>query len=51
MATPEDNLLDWLRDGATSREDAQNQSERLERYPDLKSADRRAHQETLGSRS
>jgi ferritin-like metal-binding protein YciE len=52
MATPQENLLDWLRDAHAMEQQAEKmlkaQSERLEHYPDLKARIDQHIQETLG---
>ena len=52
MATPKENLLDWLRDAHAMEQQAEKmlkaQSERLEHYPDLKARIDQHIQETLG---
>ncbi len=52
MATPQENLIDWLRDAHAMEQQAekmlQAQSERLEHYPDLKARIDQHIQETLG---
>lgn len=52
MATPQENLLDWLRDAHAMEQQAENmlraQSERLEHYPVLKARIDEHIQETLG---
>jgi ferritin-like metal-binding protein YciE len=52
MATPQENLLDWLRDAHAMEQQAENmlkaQSERLEHYPKLKARIDEHLQETLG---
>lgn len=52
MATPQENLLDWLRDAHAMEQQAESmlkaQSERLEHYPDLKARIDQHIQETLG---
>ena len=52
MATPQENLLDWLRDAHAMEQQAENmlkaQSERLEHYPQLKARIDQHLQETLG---
>ena len=52
MATPQENLLDWLRDAHAMEQQAEKmltaQSERLEHYPDLKTRIDQHIQETLG---
>jgi ferritin-like metal-binding protein YciE len=52
MATPKENLLDWLRDAHAMEQQAEKmlkaQSERLEHYPQLKARIDQHIQETLG---
>lgn len=52
MATPQENLLDWLRDAHAMEQQAEKmlkaQSERLEHYPQLKARIDRHIEETLG---
>ncbi|MHC8404281.1 ferritin-like domain-containing protein [Pseudomonas sp. TMB3-21] len=52
MATPQENLLDWLRDAHAMEQQAENmltaQSKRLEHYPELKARIDQHIQETLG---
>jgi ferritin-like metal-binding protein YciE len=52
MATPEKNLLDWLRDAHAMEQQAEKmlkaQSDRLEHYPDLKARIDQHIEETLG---
>jgi ferritin-like metal-binding protein YciE len=52
MATPQENLLDWLRDAHAMEQQAENmlkaQSKRLEHYPELKARIDQHLQETLG---
>jgi ferritin-like metal-binding protein YciE len=52
MATPQENLLDWLRDAHAMEQQAEKmlkaQSERLEHYPVLKARIDEHLQETLG---
>lgn len=52
MATPQENLIDWLRDAHAMEQQAEKmlkaQSERLEHYPDLKARIDQHIQETLG---
>jgi ferritin-like metal-binding protein YciE len=52
MATPQENLLDWLRDAHAMEQQAESmlkaQSERLEHYPELKAGIDVHLQETLG---
>lgn len=52
MATPQENLLDWLRDAHAMEQQAEKmlraQSERLKHYPDLKARIDQHIQETLG---
>jgi ferritin-like metal-binding protein YciE len=52
MATPQENLLDWLRDAHAMEQQAENmlraQSERLEHYPNLKARIDQHIEETLG---
>lgn len=52
MATPQENLLDWLRDAHAMEQQAEKmlkaQSERLEHYPQLKARIDQHIQETLG---
>lgn len=52
MATPQENLLDWLRDAHAMEQQAEKmlkaQSERLENYPQLKARIDEHIQETLG---
>ncbi|MFJ5299139.1 ferritin-like domain-containing protein [Pseudomonas sp. NPDC088368] len=52
MATPQENLLDWLRDAHAMEQQAEKmlkaQSERLEHYPKLKARIDLHLQETLG---
>lgn len=52
MATPEENLLDWLRDAHAMEQQAEKmlkaQSERLEHYPELKARIDQHVEETLG---
>lgn len=52
MATPKENLLDWLRDAHAMEQQAEKmlkaQSERLEHYPALKARIDEHIQETLG---
>lgn len=52
MATPQENLLDWLRDAHAMEQQAERmlkaQSERLEHYPALKARIDQHLQETLG---
>ncbi|MHC8306147.1 ferritin-like domain-containing protein [Pseudomonas sp. PB3P13] len=52
MATPQANLLDWLRDAHAMEQQAENmlkaQSKRLEHYPALKARIDQHIQETLG---
>ena len=52
MATPQENLLDWLRDAHAMEQQAEKmlkaQSERLEHYPKLKARIDEHLQETLG---
>ncbi|AFJ58092.1 hypothetical protein PflA506_2192 [Pseudomonas fluorescens A506] len=52
MATPQENLLDWLRDAHAMEQQAENmlkaQSERLENYPQLKARIDEHIEETLG---
>jgi ferritin-like metal-binding protein YciE len=51
MATPQENLLDWLRDAHAMEQQAEKmlkaQSERLEHYPELKARIDQHIQETL----
>lgn len=51
MATPQENLLDWLRDAHAMEQQAEKmlkaQSERLEHYPALKARIEQHIQETL----
>jgi ferritin-like metal-binding protein YciE len=55
MATPEENLLDWLRDAHAMEQQAEKmlkaQSERLEHYPQLKARVDQHIQETLGQQT
>ncbi|KPA90336.1 ferritin-like domain-containing protein [Pseudomonas sp. RHF3.3-3] len=52
MATPQENVLDWLRDAHAMEQQAEKmlkaQSERLEHYPQLKARIDQHIQETLG---
>ncbi|MBA6041679.1 Ferritin-like metal-binding protein YciE [Pseudomonas sp. NFPP02] len=52
MATPQENLLDWLRDAHAMEQQAEKmlkaQSERLENYPQLKARIDEHIEETLG---
>lgn len=52
MATPQENLLDWLRDAHAMEQQAEKmlkaQSERLEHYPQLKARIDQHIEETLG---
>ncbi|WP_431034784.1 ferritin-like domain-containing protein [Pseudomonas yamanorum] len=52
MATPQENLLDWLRDAHAMEQQAESmlkaQSKRLEHYPELKARIDEHIQETLG---
>lgn len=52
MATPQENLLDWLRDAHAMEQQAEKmlkaQSERLENYPQLKARIEEHIEETLG---
>lgn len=52
MATPQENLLDWLRDAHAMEQQAEKmlkaQSERLEHYPKLKARIDQHIEETLG---
>ncbi|KWV78784.1 hypothetical protein PFLL34_04019 [Pseudomonas fluorescens] len=52
MATPQENLLDWLRDAHAMEQQAEKmlkaQSERLENYPQLKALIDEHIEETLG---
>ncbi|WP_073525603.1 ferritin-like domain-containing protein [Pseudomonas fluorescens] len=52
MATPQENLLDWLRDAHAMEQQAEKmlkaQSERLENYPELKARIDEHIEETLG---
>ena len=52
MATPQENLLDWLRDAHAMEQQAEKmlkaQSERLENYPQLKARIDAPIEETLG---
>lgn len=52
MATPKENLLDWLRDAHAMEQQAENilkaQSKRLEHYPELKARIDQHIEETLG---
>lgn len=52
MATPQENLIEWLRDAHAMEQQAEKmlkaQSERLEHYPDLKARIDQHIQETLG---
>lgn len=52
MATPQENLLDWLRDAHAMEQQAESmlkaQSKRLEHYPELKARIDQHIQETLG---
>jgi ferritin-like metal-binding protein YciE len=52
MATPQENLLDWLRDAHAMEQQAENmlkaQSKRLEHYPELKARIDQHIEETLG---
>lgn len=52
MATPQENLLDWLRDAHAMEQQAEKmlkaQSERLEHYPELKARIDEHIEETLG---
>jgi ferritin-like metal-binding protein YciE len=52
MATPKENLLDWLRDAHAMEQQAEKmlkaQSERLEHYPELKARIEQHIQETKG---
>ncbi|AZE88766.1 MULTISPECIES: ferritin-like domain-containing protein [Pseudomonas fluorescens group] len=55
MATPQENLLDWLRDAHAMEQQAEKmlraQSERLEHYPKLKARIDEHIQETLGQQA
>lgn len=52
MATPQENLLDWLRDAHAMEQQAESmlkgQAERLEHYPELKDRIIRHIEETQG---
>ena len=52
MATPRENLLDWLRDAHAMEQQAESmlkgQAERLEHYPELKGRIVRHIEETQG---
>ncbi|WPO00240.1 ferritin-like domain-containing protein [Pseudomonas sp. MUP55] len=55
MATPQENVLDWLRDAHAMEQQAEKmlkaQSERLEHYPQLKARIDQHIQETLGQQA